>query len=184
MQALRATLDVDFTVTRRPRADDTGAVSRPRGAAIGAVGGLIAGFAVALLISLVSGRLRTAEGIQEALGIELLADLRSAKGIPSSEHARQRLRALGDGSPPTSLLLVSCGDVGPGASEKVSAALGEGVEVRAAPALGEPGLLRELEEGGAWAIVATPGAVRRGETAALHAELDGVGRAPAGLFLV
>jgi hypothetical protein len=184
IQALRPTLTVDYAIVRKPRPVDASGVSRPRAAAIGAVGGLIGGLALALALALVGGRLRTPEGIEAALGVELLADLRSPGAIPSPEHARERLRSLCGGSLPAGLLLVPCGDVTPDPTAKVSGALGEGIDVRAAGPLGQAGLIGELERANAWAIVATPGAVRRAEAAALQAELGGIGAAPAGLFVV
>jgi len=182
-QALRGTLSVDYSILRSPRLVAATAVSRPRSAAIGAGVGLIAGLALALLLSLLGGRLRTAEGIEAALGIEVLADLSSVGRIPSAEHARERLRALGDGRPPGALLLVPCGSVAPEAIAKLSDALGEGVEARVAGEVGEAGLLAKLEQADAWAVVASPGAARRAEAVALSAELGGIGKAPAGLLL-
>lgn len=184
MQALRATLTVDYAITHKPKPVDSSAVSRPRAAAIGAIAGSIAGLALALLVALVGGRIRTAEGIAAALKIELLADLRSPTGIPSPEHARERMRVLGSGRQPIELLLVRCGEVEEEAQAKVPDALGKDVEVRTAVQPGQPGLLGELDQAYAWAIVATPGRVRRAEVAALRAELGGVGTAPAGLLIV
>lgn len=184
MQTLRSTLDVDYQVTKRPKPFTEAGTSRARGALSGALGGAIVGLALALLLPLLGGRLRTAEGVSAALGVELLADLRSSTAIPSAEHARQRLRSLADGQPPAELLLVPCGAVAPGAVESVSSVAAEGVGVRTAGPLGEPGLLAELERAGAWAILASPGAVRRGEASALRAELAGTGATPVGLFVV
>lgn len=184
MQALRATLSVDYAIVHGPKPFAESSLSKRRGAAIGGIAGLIAGIALALLLSLVSGRLRTAEGVEAALGVGLLADLRSPRGIPSAEHARERLRALGDGRPPSDLSLVPCGSVNPDAAARLSDALGEGIEVRVTKPPGQPGLLAELERASAWAIVASPGAVRRAEAAALVAELGGIGAAPAGLLVV
>lgn len=184
MQALRATLTVDYAIERKPKVYEESTVSRPRKAVIGGVVGLIAGFVIALLVSLLGGRLRTVEGIEAALGAELLVDLRSPLGVPSEEHASKRLRSLGNGQLPSLLLLVPCGDLSPDeAAVRFSKALGEGTEVRAAGPLGQPGVLDELERADACVIVASPGAVRRAEATALRAELDGTGVAPAGLVV-
>lgn len=183
-QALRGTLSIDYSILRAPRLVTATAVSRPRSAVIGAGVGLIAGLALALLLSLLGGRLRTAEGVEAALGIEMLADLSSARGVPSAEHARERLRSLGAGRLPGELLLVPCGSVAPEAIARLSDALGEGVEVRAAGEVGQAGLLTGLERAEAWAVVASPGKARRAEATALSAELGGIGKAPAGLLLV
>jgi hypothetical protein len=183
LQALRPTLQADYSIVRTPRAVDGEEVSRPRSTLVGAVGGTIAGLALALLLALLGGRLRTAEGVEAALGVELLADLRSPRGLPSAEHARERLHSLSGGTP-SSLLLVPCGEVADDGAEKVGAVLGKGTEVRTGPALGQPGLLAELEGPGLWAIVASPGSVRRADAEALRTELAGVGQAPAGLFAV
>jgi hypothetical protein len=185
MQALRATLTVDYAIARRPKAFEESTVSRPREAAIGGVVGLIAGLAFALLVSLLGGRLRTVEGIEAALDAELLVDLRSSSGVPSEEHARKRLRSLGNGQLPSLLLLVPCGSVSSeAAAARLSEAVGEGTDVRAAGPLGGSGILDELERADACAIVASPGAARRAEAAALRAELDGTGVAPAGLVVI
>jgi hypothetical protein len=184
MQTLRATLDLDYTITAKPRPFEEQRTSRARGALTGAIGGAIVGLALALLLPLLGGRLRTAEGASAALGVELLADLRSPNAIPSAEHARQRLRSRDEGGTPTELLLVPCGTIDPSAAETVSAAMGEGIETRMAGMLGQQGLLEDLGRAGAWAVVVSPGAVHRSETAALRAELTGVGTAPAGLFVV
>ncbi|HXS34952.1 MAG TPA: hypothetical protein VN758_14420 [Solirubrobacterales bacterium] len=183
-QALRATLSIDYAIHRAPKSFEEATVSRPRAAAIGGVAGVIAGLALALLISLLGGRLRTAEGVEAALGIKLLTDLRSSGGIPSPEHARERLRAIGNGQLPSLLLLLPCGSVTVDAAAKLSGSLGQGTEVRVTEPPGSSGLLAELEQADAYAIVASPGAVRRSEVAALGAELDGVGIAPAGLIVV
>jgi hypothetical protein len=184
MQALRPTLAVDYSIERKPGAYDEAAVSRARKTAIGGVAGLIAGLALALLLSLLGGRLRTAEGIEAALAMDRLAELRTPQGVPSAEHARERLRALGNGALPSSLMLVPCGDVSAEASAAVSAALGEGIDVRVTDAPGKAGVLEDLERADACAIVASPGAPRRAEVSALRAELEGTGVSPAGLFVV
>ena len=185
MQALRSTLTVDYAIIRSPRPVPDESVSRPRAAAIGAGAGLIGGLALALLISLVGGRLRTPEGVEAALpGFELLADLRAPGGVPSAEHARERLRATAGGSLPPTLLLVPCGNVPSGTAEKLSSALGEGIEVKVSEPLGQPGLIAEVESAPAWAVAASPDSVRRAEATALLAELGGVGPEPAGLFVV
>ncbi len=184
MQALRGTLAVDYAVVRKPKVYEAASVSRAHEAVIGAVAGLVAGLALALLISLAAGRLRTAEGVEAALGVERLADLRSPRGIPSSEHARERLRALGGGSLPSTLLLVPCGDVPADTAGDVASALGEGIEVKITEPPGGPGVLAELERASACAIVVRPGAVRRADANALRAELGGVSIAAAGLVVV
>ncbi len=184
MQALRSTLTVDYAVVKAPRPIESEAVSRPRAAVIGGGAGLIAGLALALLLSLVGGRLRTPEGVEAALGFELLADLRATGGVPSAEHARERLRAAGGGSPPATLLVVPCGDVPSGAATKLSSALGEGIEVKVTDPVGQPGVVAQVESASAWAVVASPGSARRAEATALLAELSGVGAGPAGLFVV
>jgi hypothetical protein len=184
MQALRATLSVDYAIHSRPKDYEESTVSRPRAAAIAGVAGLIAGLALALLASLLGGRLRTAEGVEAALGVKSLADLSSPGGVPSPEHARERLRSLGNGQLPSLLLLVPCGSVTAEAAAKLSDSLGQGTEVRVTEPAGRPGLLTELEQADAWAFVASPGAVRRSEVAALRTELDGIGIAPAGLVVV
>jgi hypothetical protein len=80
---------------------------------------------------------------------------------------------------------VPCGSVSPeDAAARLSEALGEGTDVRAAGPLGQSGILDELERADACAIVASPGAARRAEAAALRAELDGTGVAPAGLVII
>jgi hypothetical protein len=182
MQALRPTLAVDYAIERKPKAYDEATVSRPRKAVIGGIAGLIAGLALALLIALLGGRLRTPEGVEAALGLELLADLRSPQGIPSAEHARERLRSLGSGSLPSILLLVPCGDVPTDAAASLSKALG--LEVKLTEPPGHQGFLQALERADACAIVTKPGAVHRAEATALRAELDGVGITPAGLLAV
>jgi hypothetical protein len=184
MQALRGSLSVDYAIYRRPKAFDEATPSRARAAAAGGVAGLIAGLALALLLSLLGGRLRTAEGVQAALGIELLADLRSAGGIPSPEHARERLGSLGNGQPPSLLVLIPCGKVTTDAAATLSDALGAATEVRLAEPAGGSGLFSELERADACAIVAGPGSVRRAEATALRAELAGTGVDPAGLVVV
>jgi hypothetical protein len=122
--------------------------------------------------------------VEAALGVELLADLRSPRALPSAEHARERLRVQSGDRMPSELLVVSCGEVAADSADGVRAAVGEGVEVRPAPALGQPGLLSELERPPAWAIVASPRSVRRADAEALRTELAGVGGRPAGLFAV
>jgi hypothetical protein len=185
MQALRGTLSVDYVIQRKPKPyTEEATVSRPREAAVGGVAGAIAGLALALLLSLLGGRLRTAEGIEAALGMGRLAELRAPQGVPSAEHARERLRALGKGALPSSLLLVPCGGVSTDAGAAVSTALGEGIEVRVTEAPGGAGVLAELERADACAIVASPGAVSRAEASALRAELAGTEISPAGLFVV
>jgi hypothetical protein len=184
MQALRGTLSVDYVVQRKPKSYAEATVSRPRKTAIGGVAGLIAGLALALLLSLLGGRLRTGEGIEAALGMGRLAELRTPQGVPSAEHARERLRALGRGSLPSSLLLVPCGGVSAEAGAVVAAALGEGIDVRVTDAPGKAGVLEQLERADACAVIASPGAVRRAEASALRAELAGTGVSPAGLFVV
>ncbi len=184
MQALRATLNVDYAISKNPSAVAKSPVSRPRDGALGAGTGLVVGFALALLLSLLGGRLRTAEGVRAAVGIDLLVDLRSGREIPSPDHARERLRSLGSGHLPSVLLLVPCGSVPPGAAARLSETLGEGTEVRVTEPLGASGILGELERADACAIVASPGAVRRAEATALRAELDGTGIDPAGLVIV
>ena len=179
---LRGTLSVDYIVQRKPKSFEEATVSRPREAAIGGIAGLIAGLVLALLISLAAGRLRTAEGVAAALDVELLTDLRSPQAVPSVEHARQRLRALGDGVLPPTLPLVPCGTP-PEAADLVNA-LGEGTEVKVTGSPGASGLLSELDRAGVFAIVAHPGHVRRADAAALRAELEGIGVAPAGLVVV
>lgn len=184
MQALRASLTVDYSLTARPKPYDEAQTSRARGTlSAGIVGGIV-GIALALLLPLLGGRLRTADGVSAALGIELLGDLRSPQGIPSAEHARQRLRAIGDGQLPSELLLVACGVVTPEVSDGVSRAVGESVAVRAAGSPGQAGLLEQLERAGTWAVVASPGAVSRREAAALRTEIEGTGALPAGLLVV
>lgn len=185
MQALRTTLTVDYAIERKPKVFEENTASKARQAVVSGVVGLIAGLVLALLISLLGGRLRTVEGIEAALDAELLVDLRSPSGVPSEEHARKRLRSLGDGQLPSLLLLVPCGKLAPDeAATRLSKALGEGTEVRASEPLGGAGALDELERADACAIVASPGAVRRAEAAALRAELDGTGVAPAGLVVI
>lgn len=184
MQTLRATLTVDYAIARKPKAYEESTVSRPREAAVGGVVGLIAGLALALLASLLGGRLRTAEGIEAALGVKLLADLRSPGATPSAEHARERLRSIGGGSQPATVLLVPCGTVASDAATRLSDALGEGAEARVTAPPGEPGLLEELARADACAIVAEPGALRRADATALRTELDGVGIDLAGLVVV
>jgi hypothetical protein len=184
LQALRPTLQVDYSIVRTPRAVDGEEVSRPRSTLVGAVGGTIAGLALALLLALLGGRVRTAEGVEAALGVELLADLRSPRALPSAEHARERLRVQSGDGMPSGLLLVSCGEVAADGADRVRAAVGEGVDVRPAPSMGQPGLLSELERAPAWAIVASPRSMRRADAEALRAELAGVGGGPAGLFTV
>lgn len=184
MRVLRSTLGVDYAILKAPRSVPDETVSRPRAAVIGGGTGLIAGLALALLISLLGGRLRTPEGVEAALGFELLADLRAPGGVPSAEHGRERLRSAGGGSPPAELLVVPCGDVPSGVAEKLSSALGEGTDVKVTEPLGQPGLVARVESAPAWAVVASPASVRRSEAAALLAELGGVGGEPAGLLVV
>lgn len=184
MQALRTTLAVDYSIERKPKVYEEATVSRLRKTAIGGVVGLIAGLALALLIALLSGRLRTPEGIEAALEMDRLAELRTPQGVPSAEHARERLRALGQGTLPANLLLVPCGDVSAEAGAAVSAALGDGIEARVTDAPGKAGVLEELERADACAVVASPGAVSRAEANALRAELAGTRVSPAGLFVV
>jgi len=183
-QALRSTLAVDYASLRTPRSVTTETVSRPRAAVIGGGAGLIAGLALALLFSLVGGRLRTAEGVAAAVGTELLADARSPGRVPSPEHAREVLRSTSAEAIPALLPAVACGEVSPQAVEAASAALGEGIEVHLTVSIGDAGFLETLEKAGAWAIVATPGSVRRAEVTALRSELAGTGLVPAGLIVV
>ncbi len=182
-QTLRATLAVDYSVTRNPRLTTT-TVSRSRPTIVGGVVGLALGLSLSLVLALLVGRLRTAEGVEAALEVELLADLRSPQAIPSAEHARERLRSLGGGSLPDTLLLVPCGGVASEASASVASAFGNGVDVKASGPVGQAGLLAELEEAQAWAIIASPGSMRRADAMALRAELGGIGPAPAGLLII
>ncbi len=170
MQALRATLTVDYAVERRPKAYGEATVSRPREAVVGGGAGLIAGLALALLISLLGGRLRTAEGIEAALGVKLLADLRSPEATPSAEHARERLRSIGGGPQPATVLLVPCGGVPSDAATRLSDALGDATQARVTGPPGEPGLLEELARADACAVVAEPGSLRRADATALRTE--------------
>lgn len=184
MQALRATLTVDYVIARMPKVYEESTVSRPHKTAVGGVVGLIAGLVLALLASLLAGRLRTAEGAEAALAVKLLADLRSPGATPSAEHARERLRSIGGGRQPATVLLVPCGPVASDAATRLSDALGEGSEARVTRPPGEPGLLEELARADACAIIAEPGALRRADATALRTELDGVGIDLAGLVVV
>jgi hypothetical protein len=184
MQALRATLVVDYAVTARPKPFDEPAALRARGTLTGAAVGGIVGLALALLLPLLGGRLRTAEGASAAVGVELLADLRSSQEIPTAEHARERLRSIGEGSLPSELLLLPCGGVPADAAEKASRAVGGEIAIRTVGSIGEKGLLEALNAAPAWAVLASPGSVSRAEAAALRTELAGTGTAPVGLFVV
>jgi hypothetical protein len=183
MEVLNATLTVDYSITHIPRPFVAPPVSRAKSAAIGGVAGLLAGLALALVLALIGGRVRTAEGIEVAFGCEVLADLRSPRGIPSKEHARERLRSLRNGELPSVLPLVPCGSLPAGSITELSTALGEGIEARATEPIGQPGLLNELREADTWAVVVSPGGVRRAEVAAFRVEIAGIS-APAGLLVV
>lgn len=184
MRPLRATLSVDYAITQRPRPQTTTS-SHVRSAGIGMVGGLVAGILLALAVALADGRIRTKEGLEAALGVELLADLRAGSSVPSAEHAKRRLRAIAGGDAPATLTLVPCGRVDSArAVTRVGDALGHPPEVSAVDGLRDLSALAEESAPGTWAIVAEPGAARRDDVAALNAETSGIGSPPAGVFVV
>lgn len=186
LQALRATLNVDYVIVQEPQVSKAEETSRAKSVAIGAIGGLLVGVGLVLLIALSDGRIRTREGLEAALELEVLADLRPRAPAPSLEHARARLQTIGDGKVPTPVVLLPCGKAETGdAVAKLSAALGEGVEVRpSAGPLGQPGTLESLSGAGAWVVVAAPGGTTRREVAGLRAEVFPVDGGPAGLVVV
>lgn len=190
LHVLRGTVGVDYTIVRAPRPVDgspqTGIRSKLKSAFIGGLGGLIAGIALALIVALLDGRLRTVEGIETAFGVPILADLRPPGGsIPSAEHARERLKAIGGGRLPSPLLIVPCGSANVEARDDLlTDALGDGVDVRVSAPVGQPGLVEGLASSGAWVAAASLGKVSRADVAALRAELSGVGPDPAGILIV
>jgi hypothetical protein len=183
LDSLRASFQVDYSIFRQAAPAPAEGVSRLRGAVLGAGGGLVVGIALALLIALFDGRIRTREGYEVALGVAPLADLSEEGGLPSLDHAREKLRDE-DGSLPASVLLVPLGQVdAAGAAGQLASALG-GAEVRVTEPLGRPGLLEELASAPRWAVVAAPTAADRGEASAFRGELSGIGTEPAGLVYV
>ncbi len=130
ISTLRSTLTTDYAVFKGPREIPQASSTRGKSAEVGAIAGLIAGVALALVIALLDGRMRTREGLEAASDIELFADLRSAGAVPSGEHARARLLALGGGSMPAPVLCLPCGSIDLGEAQKrVSDALGEGAVI-------------------------------------------------------
>jgi len=190
LSVLQGTAGVDYVIVRAPMEvggdQPAGLRSKLKSAFIGGFGGLIAGIAVALIAALLDGRLRTVEGIEVASGIPVLADLRpQGDGVPSAEHARERLKVIGGGDQlPSPLLVVPCGSDIEVRDDLLVDALGDEVDVRVSAPVGQPGFVGCLASADAWVVATRPGEVSRADVTALRAELNGVGPDPAGILIV
>ena len=135
--------------------------------------------AFALALALVDGRLRTRDGLEAGSGLELLADLRAEDGVPSAEHTRARLRALGGGAMPSPIVCLPCGSIDPEDVEaRLAKALGDEAGVKVVPRLGAGEGVDQVVGAAAVIVAARPGKVRRTELADLRAELAGIVEGP------